>query len=130
GQGIFTVRRARFIMPKNCPPWQQLCTMVVAALLLTHARGDEAQDAMKQGTLAMNAQKFDEAITCFDKVIRLDPKNARAFSERGFCWLAKHKLDKASADLKEAIQLDPREDSAYSHMGMVYSTKGEYKQAI
>ena len=50
---------------------------------------------------------YDRAIRDFDEAIRLDPKYARAYAERGYAWLAKGNYDQALKDYDQAIRLDP-----------------------
>ena len=52
--------------------------------------------------------EHDKAIADFNDAIRLDPKNAWAYSNRGRSWLSKRDFDKALTDFNAAIQLDPK----------------------
>jgi tetratricopeptide (TPR) repeat protein len=53
-------------------------------------------------------KEYDKAIADYDEAIRLDPKYAIAFNNRGSAWLIKKEYDKAIADYDEAIRLDPK----------------------
>ena len=46
-------------------------------------------------------------IADYDQAIRLDPKNASAFNNRGIVWFEKGDLDRAVADYNLALRLDP-----------------------
>ena len=50
---------------------------------------------------------YDKAIDDFTDAIRIDPKYATAYYNRGLVWKAKGDNDKAMADYDEAIRLDP-----------------------
>ncbi len=52
-------------------------------------------------------KEYDQAVTDYDQAIRIDPKNAAAFSHRGTAWLNMTENDKAIKDIDEAIRLDP-----------------------
>src|SRR6201999_4533438 len=49
----------------------------------------------------------------YDKAIRLDPSNARAYRERSRAYHGKNEYDKAISDSTEAIHLDPTYALAY-----------------
>ena len=50
----------------------------------------------------------DKAIADLTEAIRLDPKHAIVYSDRGAAYRASGECDKAIADLTEAIRLDPK----------------------
>ena len=50
---------------------------------------------------------YDKAIADYGEAIRLDPKYAAAYNNRGIAWSAKSEYDMAIADYGEAIRLDP-----------------------
>ena len=53
-------------------------------------------------------EEYDKAIADYDQAIRLDPKYAMAYNNRGHAWYAKEEYDKAIADYDKAIELDPK----------------------
>jgi tetratricopeptide (TPR) repeat protein len=73
---------------------------------------------------------FDKAITDFTNVIRLDPKNAVAFCDRGSVHFKRKDFDKAAGDYDEAIKLDPNNAVAIDRRGSVYAIENEYRKAI
>ena len=62
-------------------------------------------------------KEYDKAIADYDQAIRLDPKYAAAYHNRGLAWYAKKEYDKAIADYDEAIRLDPKYAVAYDNRG-------------
>jgi tetratricopeptide (TPR) repeat protein len=50
---------------------------------------------------------YDRAIADLSEAIRLDPKRASAFYNRGVAYRAKGDLGHADADAAEAMRLDP-----------------------
>ena len=63
----------------------------------------------------------DKAIADFTEAIQLDPKNAKAYIDRGSAYINKGDNDKAIADCNEAIRLDPKNADAYISRGVAYS---------
>ena len=78
----------------------------------------------------MRHEEFDKAIAQFTEVIRLDPKNAAAYANRGETYGHKGELDKRIADDSEAIRLDPKNAAAYDNRGSAHREKGENDKAI
>ena len=54
-----------------------------------------------------NKGEYDRAISDFTEAIRLDPKLASAYYNRGIAYENKGEHDKAIADYTEAIRLEP-----------------------
>jgi tetratricopeptide (TPR) repeat protein len=65
---------------------------------------------MSEGSKAMEAKEYEQAIAIFDKAIRLDPKDVHAIRERGDAWSFKGEYDQAIKDYDEVIRLDPKVD--------------------
>jgi tetratricopeptide (TPR) repeat protein len=73
----------------------------------------------------------DRAIADFDEAIRIDPKYADAFFERGRTFADnKHDRDRAIADFTEALRLNPRLAAALRYRGDEYRRKGDYDHAL
>ena len=69
-------------------------------------------------------QNYDKAIADYNESIRLDPKYAIAYNNRGDAWYHKKEYDKAIADFNEAIRLDPKTAVAYSNRGSLVGQEG------
>ena len=65
---------------------------------------------------------YDKAIADFTEAIRLNPKIAKAYNNRGLAYENKGDYDKAIADCTEAIRLDPKFAEAYHNRGAAYCT--------
>ena len=59
----------------------------------------------------------DRAIADYNEAIRLDPKYAMAFHDRGIAYSDKGDNDRAIADYSEAIRLDPKYAMAFDQSG-------------
>ena len=99
-------------------------------------RGDTARsqvcDGVQQPGLSLPQTKanMDRAIADYTEAIRLDPKYAIAYSNRGLAYRDKGEHDRAIADYTEAIRLDPKYANAYNNRGLAYWRKGENDRAI
>jgi tetratricopeptide (TPR) repeat protein len=56
-----------------------------------------------------NKGEYDRAIADFTEAIRLDPKLATAYSNRGLAYEKKGGYDRAIADFNQAIRLNPND---------------------
>ena len=61
-----------------------------------------------------NKGEHDKAIADYTEAIRLNPKYAEAYYNRGVAYEDKGEHDKAIADFTEAIRLDPKYAKAYA----------------
>jgi tetratricopeptide (TPR) repeat protein len=106
-------------------PGKLIAMILFLPLLL---RGEES--ALKQGLQDYEKGDFEKAATEFTEAIRLDPKSAVAYFNRGNCHASGNDFDGAIADWSEAIRLDPKDPDAYDNRGNGYLQKGEYDKAL
>ena len=74
----------------------------------------------------MNNQTIRE----LDEAIRLNPKDAVVYLNRGDAYCERGDYDKAIVDYDEAIRLDPENTTAYGSRSFVYYERGDYDKAI
>jgi len=86
-------------------------------------------DLTQQGIVFLKAQRFDEAIKVFSKVIKTDPGNAKAVYYRGMARYYKGDLDPAIADYTLALKKKPDFIEAYTSRGVAFFRKGDYQRA-
>jgi tetratricopeptide (TPR) repeat protein len=79
-------------------------------------------------SLARKGQ-MDEAIACYKKAIKLEPKNANTYFYLGIVLKAKSQLDEAIACYKKAIEIDPNLAVAHGALGEVLLHLGSYAEA-
>lgn len=61
----------------------------------------------EQGCLLGKEGRFEEAVMYFDRVIKLDPTNAKAWYNKGLCYKNLKRYSESLACFKRAAQLDP-----------------------
>jgi tetratricopeptide (TPR) repeat protein len=126
---------------------RHVAAILVVALVASTAvaQSKKASDYIKSGDDWFFKKDYDKAIADFTEAIRLEPKNARAYFNRGSVWKvkcdyayvdrgvarkAKGDYDKAIADFTEAIRLDPKLASGYVARGSVWLDKGNHNKAV
>ena len=74
--------------------------------------------------------KFDEAMTDYDKAIQSNKEYEDAYLNRGNLYFIQGQHDKALIDLNEAIDLDPEYAKAFNSRGSVYATQGRLEASL
>ncbi|XP_050674621.1 RNA polymerase II-associated protein 3-like isoform X2 [Leptidea sinapis] len=68
---------------------------------------EEAQYEKERGNTFVKQEKWDEAISCYNRAIELVKNDAIYYANRGLCYLKKDSLHQAEKDCTEALKLDP-----------------------
>jgi tetratricopeptide (TPR) repeat protein len=82
------------------------------------------------GMLLASQDKLVEAIKHYNKAIRLDPSNAKAYCNLGNAFFAQNKLNEADASYRRAISIKPNYAKALSNLAVVLSQQGKLDEAI
>ncbi len=80
----------------------------------------------------LQERRYDEAITCYHKIIHYDSKRAVAYFNRAQAYFNQHQLVDALTDFKRVVQLQPHEK--YTHvahfkMAQICIEKEDFEQA-
>ena len=89
-----------------------------------------AEIAFQRGNVQSLLGQTDMAIEAYSNAIHLNPRDARAYNNRGVDYGQKGEDDLAIKDFDKAIDLKPDYDLAYNNRGAVYRAKGEHDLAI
>ena len=73
-------------------------------------------------------QDREAVITC-TRALKLTPRSAEIYTERGHRELPLRDFKHALADLNRAVALDPKRMDAYYHLGLAHYFLGEFKEA-
>ncbi len=87
-------------------------------------------DYLPRANRAAAEGRHSEAIDEFTNALKLDPKYAYAYYNRGNSYYELTEYDKAIADYTEAIALDPKDAAVYNNRGNLYNNLKEYNKAI
>jgi tetratricopeptide (TPR) repeat protein len=89
----------------------------------------KAEEFFEQGKKYSTAENADKAIDYYNKAIKIDPKLAKAYNNRGIAYIRKKEYYLAIADFNKAIKLDPNDGKPYNNRAIVYSYLGEIDKA-
>jgi tetratricopeptide (TPR) repeat protein len=78
----------------------------------------------------MEGSNYDDAITNYTKALKINPRNAIAYNNRGLAWGKKGDYDNAIADFSKAVEINPQYTDAYNNRGIAYYEKRKYDSAI
>jgi len=108
-----------------------ILTIMILFLAVYSGYAQTAQEeAMKKGVGFIRHDKFNEAITEFNKVIAINPESANAYYNLGFAYDKKGDLAEAISNFSKAIEIDPTLTDAYYNRAFAYYKKGNFNNAI
>jgi len=107
-----------------------LLFLTLALILTAYGCTSEAQKHYNAGVALKDEGRLEEAIVEYDEAIRLNPKDAKALTNRGVVYDILGQPERALEDLNEAIRLDPQDALAYHNRGVTYTNLGKHEQAI
>ena len=84
------------------------------------ARPDSAEAFNNRGIGHYNAGRYPEAVSDYDRAIRLKDNYAVAFNNRGNTRYATANYQEALADYSASLRIDPQYANAYSNRGLAY----------
>lgn len=90
----------------------------------------DAAMAFDRGIQLKKANKYREAISSFDRAIRLDPEYSRAYTNRCFLYAVLEEFDRALPDCNRALALNPSDTRALYDRGTIHGATKQYDKAI
>lgn len=94
----------------------------------TAAAPEQVTKHLNEGRKATKEKRFSDAVAAFDALLAIDPKHARARSERGFAKLVQGDLDGAERDFDQALADatdDPKlQASSWFNKGLIAEKRG------
>lgn len=72
---------------------------------------------------------MEEAIVAYREVLKLDPKNAAAYSSLGSLMAMQGRPEEAIAAYTQAVRQDPKNALAYYNLGITLYNQGELQKA-
>jgi tetratricopeptide (TPR) repeat protein len=93
----------------------------------------EIQDVKKlydEGWALLDQQKYQEAISAFDKAIELNPNDANAWYNKGYALGNLAKYEEAIIAFDKAIEIKPDDANAWNNKGYALFNLGKYEEAI
>jgi len=73
---------------------------------------------------------WHDSISLWTHVLKIDPRNALAYVNRGHAYADAGEMDMALADLNASQRLAPEFPNIYNDRGFIYFKRGEYNKAL
>ncbi|MDD5686269.1 MAG: tetratricopeptide repeat protein [Elusimicrobia bacterium] len=73
-------------------------------------------DLIEMGKFYFLSEKYDEAISEFEKVIKINPKSADAYFNMGIVKEAKNDIDGAKKMFEKTLEIKPDHKTAKKHL--------------
>lgn len=89
-----------------------------------------AADYYEDGVNAFNNNKYNDAITAFNKAIEIFPTYVEAYNMRAMAYEKIADYDKAIKDYNEVILKNPQDISTYRNRGMCYYKLEKFSEAL
>lgn len=106
-----------------------LLGMALFQSTVASAQQAESDVLLTQATLAYDDQQYSKALELLDRVLTIEPNNARANYYKGLVFLAQQKPELAISPLQAAQTAQPRDLFTRYHLGQAYFLQKQYDQA-
>ena len=90
----------------------------------------EAQKLVDGGNAAYKSKDYAKTVELYTELLRLKPRDPRAYYNRGNAYDRMNNFDAAAADFSEAIKIQPSFYLALMNRGNIFSRNGRYADAI
>ncbi|MCD4696964.1 MAG: tetratricopeptide repeat protein [Bacteroidales bacterium] len=98
---------------------------------------DQAYEDFNEGNNFLSNNQFQEAVESYQRVVKINPENYRAYNGLGNMYLVQGNYDKAMISYKKAIEINPNNYWGYFKLGkillsidMFEEAKENFKKAI
>jgi tetratricopeptide (TPR) repeat protein len=82
------------------------------------------------GLAALDQERYDIAIACFNARLKENPRDAFCLYSRGHAYLGKKQYDRAIADFTESLRIRPDVPACYTSRGNAHALKGDFEKAL
>lgn len=88
-------------------------------------------DALRELAFAyQQAKRYDQALSTYDRVLKLAPKDSASLYNKGVIYLALNVDDKAEETLWDVLENEPTHVLAAKALGDYYASKGQYRSVL
>jgi len=111
--------------------WKQVKVWHDSETLWTHAVAARPTSLghFKLGVTLAHRGEFTAAIENFHAALRLNPRNAAAYSALGFAFAVQGRLSDAGEQFDSALRLSPRQAEAHTGLGLLLARDGKLGEA-
>lgn len=89
-----------------------------------------AQEYINQGKMLLSQEKYNEAITYFERAEDADKFNIEVYLQKGICYANLQELEKAENEFEKALKVNRQSGMAMFHLGNIALLKGERAKGL
>ncbi|MEH1800985.1 MAG: tetratricopeptide repeat protein [Nostoc sp.] len=104
--------------------------LVIGLVLILWIFRDQNQELQRQGEKLVSSRQYEQAIACYDKIIKNKAKNADALYWRGYALYSLNKHDEAIASYDRVIKIQPDYVNAWYLRGYSLYFLQRYVEAV
>ena len=82
------------------------------------------------GSALFELERYEEALTSYDKVIKLNPDHSNAWTNKGATLNELERYEEALTSYDKAIELNPDNSNAWSNKGATFNNLERYEEAL
>jgi tetratricopeptide (TPR) repeat protein len=106
------------------------CLLVVMSIPVTYASGNDTLALFAKGETLFRSGKYQEALTVFDEVLKINSKLAPAWIGKGMAIGSLGKHQEALIAFDKALTINPNLAPAWYGKGMSLGHLGKYQEAL
>ena len=85
----------------------------------------KVEELIEQGKFYFLNKQYDEALSEFQKALKLNPRNARILYNLGVIYESKEDIEIAKTLYLKALEIDPKLEEAQKHLNKLVGTSEE-----
>ena len=86
---------------------------------------NDIKEFAQLGIMSLKSGDFQKAISCFEKVIEINPSHTSSHNNLGLVFKELGDLKKAKNCFEKVIQIDPTHEKSFNNLGIVHLQSGE-----
>ncbi len=138
-QALTVINQAISLVPNNPNSYNEKLAVLyqlkrydegLAAINQTINLAPRAAWYLNRGNLYKNLQKYELALSDYNKAIEINPNYAYAYLNRGILYRDLQKYELALSDYSKAIEINPNYAEAYVNRGVLYRLQEKYELAL
>lgn len=98
--------------------------------LQLHANEQAISHLMSQAEESFQQKKFEKAVSCYEKIVALNPLDHSTHFKKGLCYNFLNDCEHALQSFSTAFTLHPKLLAALYNMAFINKKMGNYEQAI
>jgi len=85
------------------------------------ANPKDTETRLALGKLYFLSSRFDDAVRCYQDLLKEDPRNVSAYYNLAVAFLAQKRTDGAKEALQKVLELDPNNEAAQKELAKLVS---------